>query len=98
MKVVVTTAARRRLKILLQFYLYAHGEAYASRVLNAVQEAIHWLGEHPGAGAPEAWIDSGRTHRRWVVGHIKLVYLVKGKILRITDIFDSRQDPRKMIG
>ncbi len=40
----------------------------------------------------------GQGHRRWVVGHYKLIYLVLEDQLVITDFFDTRQDPKKMKG
>lgn len=58
-----------------------------------------YLRHHPGAGQFEPELeDLGEGHRRWVAGNYKIVYLIHGYVIRVTDIFDARQDPRKMRG
>ena len=99
MKVVVSGPAKARLRSHLQFMLDAFDEAYAQRTLEAVLDGIEYLGKHPRAGQFEPLLDHlGQGHRRWVVGHYKLVYLIEGNVLHVTDIFDSRQDPDQMYG
>lgn len=45
------------------------------------------------------WLNKGRfQYRRWVVGHVKIIYRVTKTAVRVTDFFDSRQDPKKMKG
>ena len=68
-----------------------------SKRANEVQTALRYLKDNPGWGAFEELVHvSGRRHRRAVVGHIKIIYYQTGKTIRVTDIFDSRQDPEKM--
>ena len=38
------------------------------------------------------------SHRRIVVSHYKIIYNIKEDHILITDIFDARQDPKKMKG
>ncbi|MBK5278870.1 MAG: type II toxin-antitoxin system RelE/ParE family toxin [Bacteroidia bacterium] len=38
------------------------------------------------------------SHRRVVVSHYKIIYTIKEEYILITDIFDTRQDPKKMKG
>lgn len=79
--------------------ILAYDENYAQRTLDLIDAGILFLSENPGAGQFETELDHlGYGHRRWVVGHYKLVYLLKEDYLVITDIFDSRQDPGKMKG
>ena len=35
-------------------------------------------------------------HRRIIIGNYKIIYRIQGNYIYITDIFDSRQDPKKM--
>lgn len=35
-------------------------------------------------------------HRYLVQGNYKIIYRIKGKVIYVTDIFDTRQDPKKM--
>ena len=38
------------------------------------------------------------NHRRIIEGHYKIIYRIDKKIIYITDIFDTRQEPKKMKG
>ena len=40
----------------------------------------------------------GKGHRRSIEGYFKIIYLVEGTLIHITDFFDTRQDPKKMKG
>lgn len=66
---------------------------------DAVHSALNDLVLHPGRGAFEDLVAMpGRRYRRWIVGEIKIIYYTTKTIVRVTDIFDCRQDPRKMKG
>ena len=99
MKVIVSKPAENDLERHWDFLLEAYDEAYALRTLKLIDSGILFLGKHPSAGQYEVELDHlGRGHRRWVVGHYKIIYLILENHLVITDIFDSRQDPGKMKG
>lgn len=52
---------------------------------------------HPRLGQFEPLLDHlHQGHRRWVHGHVKIIYLILGDRLVVTDFFDSRQDPSLM--
>ncbi len=40
----------------------------------------------------------GKGHRRVIVGKFKIIYLIEGDKIYITDFFDTRQNPTKMKG
>jgi toxin ParE1/3/4 len=99
MKVVVSAPARAALMSHWRFMLEAYDEAYAQRTLDLINAGIRFIADSPGAGQYETALDHmGQGHRRWVVGHYKLIYLVLEDQLVITDFFDTRQDPKKMKG
>jgi len=53
--------------------------------------------EHPYMGQPEEYLAHlNKGHRRLIEGNYKIIYVVQGEMIYITDIFDSRQDPAKM--
>jgi plasmid stabilization system protein ParE len=53
--------------------------------------------DNPHVGQLEEYLEHmGQSHRRIIEGHYKIIYRVKGEMIVITDIFDSRQDPSKM--
>ncbi len=98
MKVIVPPAAKLRLAATIRFYKESYGTEYASRVLDALEDAVLWLGDHPYGGPPEPLVKGKHAYRKWIVGYIKIVYFVGRNRLVVTDIFDGRQDPRKMKG
>jgi len=59
-------------------------------------DGAHYLLSYPRAGQLEVRRSDGLEYRRWVVGHFKIIYRIDGERIIITDIFDSRQDPRNM--
>jgi plasmid stabilization system protein ParE len=70
-------------------------EAIIEQVLEATRRLIQW----PRAGQVEVWL-LGRDHeyRRLVVGNFKIIYRIEGEVIHVTDIFDSRQDPKRIRG
>lgn len=81
------------------FWEKFHSDQRIDELVDELMEAADWLRTHPGAGAAEVHMRKTRyTYRRWVVGHVKIVYRVTRTAIRVSDIFDSRQDPRKMKG
>ncbi len=99
MKLVLTEYARRRLLLHFLFLAEAFSEDHAERVLTKVDEALQYLMGHPGAGQFEdQLIGFEPRHRRWVVDHYKIVYQLFEDHIVVTDIFDSRQDSKKVKG
>jgi plasmid stabilization system protein ParE len=97
MKLVVTEWAWESLDKLTDYWSdFRSHERIAQRV-DELWEAVDWLLEHPGAGQFEEQLeDLLLQHRRWVVREVKIIYRVEKSVLYVTDIFDARQDPRKM--
>lgn len=63
---------------------------------NILARADELLG-NPYMGQYEEYLEHlGQSHRRIIEGHYKIIYKIKGEMIIITDIFDSRQDPSKM--
>jgi plasmid stabilization system protein ParE len=40
-------------------------------------------------------VHQGKEYRRMVCGNYKIIYYIAANEIRITDVFDSRQDPEK---
>ena len=70
-------------------------EEVIEQVLEETRRLIQW----PHAGQVEVWL-AGREHeyRRLVAGNFKIIYRIEGEVIQVTDIFDARQDPRRMRG
>ena len=62
-------------------------------------DSIGDLKKYPRLGQYEPFLEyKGEGHRKLTVGNFKVVYLVTKNEVHVTDIFDARQDPRKMKG
>ncbi len=57
---------------------------------------IEQLCSSPFLGQGEELIDGG-LHRRLVEGNYKIIYIVTDHNIIVTDVFDARQDPKKLI-
>ena len=61
--------------------------------------AIKRLLKNPYLGQRETRLQYlNKDHRRLIEGYFKIIYFIKDDSIYITDIFDSRQDPKKMKG
>ena len=61
--------------------------------------AIKQLLKNPYLGQRETRLQYlNKDHRRLIEGYFKIIYFIKDDSIYITDIFDSRQDPKKMKG
>jgi len=99
MLVELTTSARLRFREARFFCSEYMSEREIEQVNSNVLEALVFLSRHPRAGACEELIFTGKTrYRRWIVGNLKIIYYIERDTLWVTDIYDSRQDPRLMRG
>jgi plasmid stabilization system protein ParE len=70
-------------------------EELVSKIFKEAERLI----KYPRAGQIEPLMEGMRfEYRRLVVGNFKIIYRIDGEWIRITDIFDARQDPKRMRG
>lgn len=99
MRLAIAEAAWSSLDQALAYVLDRHGPAAALRLQEEVLDALRLLLRHPGAGQLEPWLEhQGLEHRRWVVGHLKIIYRIAGDVVLVPEIFDSRRDVQRMKG
>jgi plasmid stabilization system protein ParE len=68
-------------------------------VIERVLEETRMLVEWPHAGQVEIWMEGRKfVYRRLVVGNFKVIYRIEKDLIYVTDIFDARQDPKRMRG
>lgn len=95
----VSNTALKRLDDLISIWRTYHSDQRVEELVDELYDQAEWLCVYPRAGAVEEWLSKGRfQYRRWVVGHVKIIYRVTRTAVRVTDFFDSRQDPKKMKG
>lgn len=97
MRIVVTTPAWESYLHAMQFLAGYMTDRELERLDEKLWDRIADLKKFPRGGQFEPYlVHLGEGHRRLVVGNFKVVYRLEGRTVHITDIFDARQDPRKM--
>ncbi|SRR5690554_1734826 len=67
------------------------------QIRNQILNATDILLKNPKLGQPEEYLTHlNLGHRRIIEGHYKIIYRAKGQSIYVTDIFDTRQDPKKI--
>ncbi len=99
MKLIITDPAKQRLKDISDFYREM-GYAKKGRAIEvSILKAAKLIPSHPRIGRIEEHLKVlNEGHRSLIQGNYKIIYKIYDETIMITDIFDCRQDPRKMKG
>ena len=96
--VLFTQQALSSLQEVMLFVSTHQGEDKALALGNMLIERAEELAKYPYRGQKELLLaDLNLGHRRLVVGRYKIIYKVEETCIYITDVFDTRQDPRHML-
>ena len=99
MKLVITEPAKLHLREIHDYYKENVSLKIAAKIRTGIIAKLKSIRKNPFAGQEEEYLkELGLGHRRRVEGNYKIIYRISGKIIYVTDIFDSRQDPSKMSG
>jgi plasmid stabilization system protein ParE len=99
MKLVITEPAKLHLKDLHDYYKLKASKRVADKIKSGIIEKVKFLKDHPYAGQREDLLGHlNLDHRRFVKGNYKIIYRISDDTIYVTDIFDVRQSPDKMIG
>ena len=101
MKVIYTDQSLDSLQEVMEFLLEELGISIekVSGIKTQLLDKADSLALHPHKGQKEEYLEHlGKEHRRLIDGHFKIIYLIEGDIIYITDFFDTRLDPEKMKG
>ena len=91
----VADSAWERLHELTLFWEKFHSDERIEALVDELFDEVEWLRDHPRAGAIEIHMPKTKVeYRRWVVGRIKIIYRISRNAIRVSDLFDSRQDPK----
>ncbi len=70
----------------------------ADKITNRIVDDIDWLLDHPRGGQYEPLLEHlGLGHRRKVSGNYKIIYRIVDDLIFVSDVFDTRQDPGRMV-
>jgi toxin ParE1/3/4 len=98
MRVIWSDFATSSLYDIYKYYKEAAGENVAKRIKTRIFTATRQLNRHPESGQIEPILKQlGENHRYLVEGNYKIIYKKVIDGILITDVFDTRQYPKKMI-
>ena len=85
----------RNLNYIYIYYKETLGIKIAKRIKNSLFKSVSQLIRHPHSVQLEpALISSNSEHRYLVVSNYKVMYKLVKKGILITDVFDTRQNPK----
>ena len=94
MKVQITDPAKEELKKIYNYYRRIGLGKIGRKIRKEVVSRTLVLKQQPNLGQIEENLkELDQGHRYLVVGNYKVIYKIEGKIIYITDVFDTRQDP-----
>jgi plasmid stabilization system protein ParE len=97
MKILWSEFASENLTEIYKYYKEVAGESIARRIKNEVFYSVSQLIQYPQSGQIEISLSGlNEGHRYLVSGNYKIIYKEVIEGILITDIFDTRQDPKKM--
>lgn len=98
MKIIWTDFATNSLFEIYKYYREAASENVAQRIRIKIFHATRQLIKHPLSGQIETNLKKqGEDHRYLIEGNYKIIYKRVKEGILITDVFDTRQDPVKIL-
>ncbi|WP_445736403.1 type II toxin-antitoxin system RelE/ParE family toxin [Mariniflexile sp.] len=98
MKIVWTDFAITNLKAIFDYYATKANKKVAHRIRKRILKSSKQLINNPNSGPMEQNLIGLKKHHRYLVsGNHKLIYRIIDNQIVINDVFDTRQNPSKMI-
>lgn len=98
MKVEFTDFAKAELQNIYDYYASGANDEIAQKIINRILDEVEHLEQLPKLGSKESLLEKlNRNHRYLVCGNYKIIFYANATIIFITDIFDCRQNPEKMM-
>jgi toxin ParE1/3/4 len=97
-KVVWTDSAIDKLSEIFNYYNSVAGTEIADDIINKIVDRTIYLEKHPFIGAKEELLYKRKREYRYLVeGNYKIIYWVDDAVITIATVFDTRQNPRKIL-
>jgi plasmid stabilization system protein ParE len=98
MKVEFTDFAKNELQTIYGYYESVASSDVALKIISRILDEVETLERLPNIGAKEVLLEElGMNHRYIVCGNYKIIFYSTTKVVYVTDIFDCRQNPEKMV-
>jgi plasmid stabilization system protein ParE len=98
-KIIWSTHSEKQLDLIFNFYLHNVNNSVAFKILSNIINHTSILKNNPHLGQIEPLLKNKNFSYRYIVySHFKIIYHVdaNNKTIKISDIFDSRQNPSKL--
>ncbi len=90
--------AIKNLNDIFDYYKLKANRKIANRIKKEIFQSARQLLQHPESGQIEYYLKSqNKGHRYLVSGNYKIVYRVENDKIHINDVFDTRQNPIKIL-
>ena len=97
-EVVWTLPALEELDLIHQYYSLK-SEISADTIIENIIDRAGQLQAFPLSGQEEEILKRIKKGHRYIVeGNYKIIYRISGSIVYVTDVFDARQNPKKIVG
>ncbi|MDR6157024.1 toxin ParE1/3/4 [Chryseobacterium sp. SLBN-27] len=93
MKIIWTDFAIENLKIIFEYYAEKANKKVAHKIRKQILYSTRQLIQNPKSGQIELYLEKLNDQYRYIL----IIYKVNGNYIVISDIFDTRQNPIKMI-
>ncbi|HVD97303.1 MAG TPA: type II toxin-antitoxin system RelE/ParE family toxin [Cytophagaceae bacterium] len=98
MRIIWTRTARTDLRFIFDYYKYKANLFTAQKIKNACLDRVNILYQNPEAGSLDEFLEPLKENHRYLVeGNYKIIYKISSDIIFITGVFDTRQNPEKII-
>ena len=97
MTVIWTLPAKYLLKEIYLYYKHTASASVAKNLVKKIFETTRSLSSHPKMGTIEELLRNKKEEYRYLVkGNYKILYKITKEEIYVTDVFDCRQNPKKM--
>lgn len=97
MQVIIADSALGRIKKIHSYYYKKASAKIAQKIIDDIFSAIRLLEKQTLAWQEEEYLKKLRKgHRRIIAGNYKIIYRVFDDTILVTDVFDSRRNPKRM--
>jgi plasmid stabilization system protein ParE len=98
MRIEITDFAKSELQKIYNYYQSVASDVTALKVIERILDAIEVLERTPNLGTAEQLLESLQNKYFYIVsGNYKIIFYRTIKVIFITDIFDCRQNPKKIL-
>lgn len=98
MEIIWPDFAIENLKVIFDFYTVKASKKVAHIIRIEILNATKQLINHPTSGQKEIHLQKLEKNFRYIVsGNYKIIYKVENGQIIISDVFDTRQNPDKMV-